>query len=88
GGHSRPLRCGSERKKKNASYVLMVFQQRNGADSFGDLRQLAIFRDSSDLFNHIKYQLPLMSIDITVDRSSHTTLTSNRMNEHRLALST
>ncbi|CAH2232101.1 jg4775 [Pararge aegeria aegeria] len=35
GGHSRPLRCGSERKKKNASYVLIVFQQRNGADSFG-----------------------------------------------------
>ncbi|CAH2217957.1 jg19125 [Pararge aegeria aegeria] len=35
GGHSRPLRCGSERKKQNASYVLMVFQQRNGADSFG-----------------------------------------------------
>ncbi|CAH2207898.1 jg6041 [Pararge aegeria aegeria] len=35
GGHSRPLRCGSERKKQNASYVLMVFQPRNGADSFG-----------------------------------------------------
>ncbi|CAH2211709.1 jg2805 [Pararge aegeria aegeria] len=34
GGHSRPLRCGSERKKQNASYVLMVFQPRNGADSF------------------------------------------------------
>ncbi|CAH2267385.1 jg27568 [Pararge aegeria aegeria] len=35
GGHSRPLRCGSERKKQNASYVLMVFQPRNSADSFG-----------------------------------------------------
>ncbi|CAH2237417.1 jg11272 [Pararge aegeria aegeria] len=35
GGHSRTLLCGSERKKQNASYVLMVFQQRNGADSFG-----------------------------------------------------
>ncbi|CAH2269450.1 jg6492 [Pararge aegeria aegeria] len=35
GGHSRPSRCGSERKKQNASYVLMVFLQRNGADSFG-----------------------------------------------------
>ncbi|CAH2242262.1 jg25194 [Pararge aegeria aegeria] len=34
GGHSRLLGCGSERKKQNASYVLMVFQQRNGADSF------------------------------------------------------
>ncbi|CAH2233748.1 jg14352 [Pararge aegeria aegeria] len=33
-GHSRPLRCGSERKKQNASYVLKAFQQRNGADSF------------------------------------------------------
>ncbi|CAH2268724.1 jg24615 [Pararge aegeria aegeria] len=35
GGHSRPLRRGSERKKQNASYVLMVFQPRNGANSFG-----------------------------------------------------
>ncbi|CAH2208627.1 jg18839, partial [Pararge aegeria aegeria] len=34
-GHSRPLRCGSERKKQNAAYVLMVFQQRICADSFG-----------------------------------------------------
>ncbi|CAH2270037.1 jg17890 [Pararge aegeria aegeria] len=35
GEHSRSLRYGSQRKKQNASYVLMVFQQRNGADSFG-----------------------------------------------------
>ncbi|CAH2253865.1 jg22185 [Pararge aegeria aegeria] len=35
GGHSRPLRCGSARKKQNAAYVLMVYQPRNGADYFG-----------------------------------------------------
>ncbi|CAH2237314.1 jg15775 [Pararge aegeria aegeria] len=32
-----PCQCGSERKKQNASYVLMVFKQRNAADSFVSL---------------------------------------------------
>ncbi|CAH2210313.1 jg21841 [Pararge aegeria aegeria] len=35
GTQYRRLRCGSERKKQNASYVLMLFQQRDGEDCFG-----------------------------------------------------
>ncbi|CAH2260600.1 jg18277 [Pararge aegeria aegeria] len=53
GGHSRPLRCGSERKEQNASYVLMTLLrcgdggeccESRGQNTGSILRQLKITR--------------------------------------------